>query len=173
MVNCTGFSTLYNSAPIIVRSLQNLARTLQESASVRVSFENRTMQALWARRTWWVKTEREFSLTLSLSLCFKLSRQVSNRADCKEITQWAILGRSQVAGVAFWSGRIREYNILILTHWISTVSYKDKIITFPLFNTCYPKNLSRNLARFWSLRFGQGQCILKVRKYYVKFVEIL
>jgi hypothetical protein len=28
------------------------------------------------------------------------------------------------------------------------VSYKDKIITFPLFNTCYPQNLARNLARF-------------------------
>ena len=25
--------------------------------------------------------------------------------------------------------------------------YKDKIITFPLFNTCYPQNLARNLAR--------------------------
>jgi FMN-dependent NADH-azoreductase len=23
------------------------------------------------------------------------------------------------------------------------VSYKDKIITFPLFNTCYPQNLAR------------------------------
>jgi len=28
------------------------------------------------------------------------------------------------------------------------VSYKDKIITFPLFNTCYPPNLARNLASF-------------------------
>jgi len=28
------------------------------------------------------------------------------------------------------------------------VSYKDKIVTFPLFNTCYPQNLARNLARF-------------------------
>ena len=28
------------------------------------------------------------------------------------------------------------------------MSYKDKIITFPLFNTCYPQNLVRNLARF-------------------------
>jgi hypothetical protein len=26
--------------------------------------------------------------------------------------------------------------------------YKDKIISFPLFNTCYPQNLARNLARF-------------------------
>jgi hypothetical protein len=25
--------------------------------------------------------------------------------------------------------------------------YKDKIITFPLFNTCYPQNLVRYLAR--------------------------
>ena len=30
------------------------------------------------------------------------------------------------------------------------VSYKDKIITFPLFNTCYPKNPARNLARFFA-----------------------
>ena len=28
------------------------------------------------------------------------------------------------------------------------VSYKDKIIAFPLFNTCYPQNLGRNLAGF-------------------------
>jgi len=26
------------------------------------------------------------------------------------------------------------------------VSYKDKIITFPLFNTCFPQYLARNLA---------------------------
>jgi hypothetical protein len=31
------------------------------------------------------------------------------------------------------------------------VSYKDKIITFPLFNTCYPQNLARNLARLFNL----------------------
>ena len=30
------------------------------------------------------------------------------------------------------------------------VSYKDKIITFPLFNTCYPKNPARNPARFFA-----------------------
>jgi hypothetical protein len=29
------------------------------------------------------------------------------------------------------------------------VSYKDKIITFPLFNTCYPRNPARNLASFF------------------------
>jgi hypothetical protein len=29
-------------------------------------------------------------------------------------------------------------------------SYKDKIITFPLFNTCYPQNLARNLASFFT-----------------------
>jgi hypothetical protein len=29
------------------------------------------------------------------------------------------------------------------------VSYKDKIITIPLFNTCYPQNLAKNLARFF------------------------
>jgi len=28
------------------------------------------------------------------------------------------------------------------------VNNKDNIITFPLFNTCYPQNLARNLARF-------------------------
>jgi predicted RNA binding protein YcfA (HicA-like mRNA interferase family) len=28
------------------------------------------------------------------------------------------------------------------------MSYKDRIIAFPLFNTCYPQNLARNLARF-------------------------
>jgi hypothetical protein len=31
------------------------------------------------------------------------------------------------------------------------VSYKDKIITFPLFNTCYLQNLARNLARRYNL----------------------
>ncbi len=30
------------------------------------------------------------------------------------------------------------------------VSYKDKIVIFPLFNTCYPENLARNLARFFN-----------------------
>ena len=29
------------------------------------------------------------------------------------------------------------------------VSCKDKIIIFPLFNTCYPQNLARNLASFF------------------------
>jgi len=29
------------------------------------------------------------------------------------------------------------------------VSYKDKIVIIPLFNTCYPENLARNLARTW------------------------
>jgi predicted RNA binding protein YcfA (HicA-like mRNA interferase family) len=28
------------------------------------------------------------------------------------------------------------------------MNYKDRIIAFPLFNTCYPQNLARNLARF-------------------------
>jgi len=53
----------------------------------------------------------------------------------------------QAAFTNYDGGRIREYNILILTHWLSILSYKDKIVTFPLFNTCYPKNLARNLAR--------------------------
>jgi len=29
------------------------------------------------------------------------------------------------------------------------IDYKDKIIIFPLFNTCYPQNLARNLASFF------------------------
>jgi len=32
------------------------------------------------------------------------------------------------------------------------VSYKDKIVTFLLFNTCYPQNLARNPARFFAKR---------------------
>jgi len=32
------------------------------------------------------------------------------------------------------------------------VNYKDKIITFPLFNTCYPQNLAGNLARFINVK---------------------
>jgi hypothetical protein len=32
------------------------------------------------------------------------------------------------------------------------VSYKDKIIAFPLFNTCYPQNLARNLAKELAIR---------------------
>jgi len=32
------------------------------------------------------------------------------------------------------------------------LSYKDKIITFPLFNSCYPQNLARNLARFVNVK---------------------
>ena len=31
------------------------------------------------------------------------------------------------------------------------VSCKDKIVIFPLFNTCYPQNLARNLARFFQV----------------------
>jgi hypothetical protein len=31
------------------------------------------------------------------------------------------------------------------------VTYKDKIVTFPLFNTCYPQNLARNLAIFFEI----------------------
>ena len=34
--------------------------------------------------------------------------------------------------------------------------YKDKIITFPLFNTCYPQNLARNLASFFGYFFRIG-----------------
>jgi hypothetical protein len=30
------------------------------------------------------------------------------------------------------------------------LSYKYKIITFQLFNTCYPENLARNLASFFN-----------------------
>jgi len=41
------------------------------------------------------------------------------------------------------------------------VSCKDKIITFPLFNTCYPQNLARNLARFF-FRIEVTNCDLKI-----------
>jgi hypothetical protein len=37
------------------------------------------------------------------------------------------------------------------------LSYKDKIITFPLFNTCYPQNLARNLARFSQVIYMNGK----------------
>jgi len=37
------------------------------------------------------------------------------------------------------------------------MSYKDKIITFPLFNTCYPQNLVRNLARFSKVTWKKRQ----------------
>jgi hypothetical protein len=32
---------------------------------------------------------------------------------------------------------------------MSIVSYKDKTVTFPLFNTFYPQNPARNPARFF------------------------
>jgi hypothetical protein len=37
------------------------------------------------------------------------------------------------------------------------VSYKDKIITFPLFNTCYPQNLARNLATYSQVFYMNGK----------------
>jgi hypothetical protein len=36
-----------------------------------------------------------------------------------------------------------------------------KIITFPLYNTCYPQNLARKMARFLNHRLRKGHCILK------------
>jgi hypothetical protein len=51
------------------------------------------------------------------------------------------------------------------------MSYNIKNITFPLFNTCYPQNLARNLARFFDkimiyfldacLLIGKGTRVLK------------
>jgi hypothetical protein len=41
------------------------------------------------------------------------------------------------------------------------VVYKDKIITFPLFNICYPQNLARNLARFWNNQIKEWAVFLK------------
>jgi hypothetical protein len=39
------------------------------------------------------------------------------------------------------------------------VNYKDKIVIFPLFNTCYPQNLARDLASFKTdyLRYTRDQ----------------
>jgi hypothetical protein len=37
------------------------------------------------------------------------------------------------------------------------VGYKDKIITFPLFNTCNPQILARNLATFSQVFYKNGK----------------
>jgi hypothetical protein len=43
-------------------------------------------------------------------------------------------------------------------------SYKDKIITFPLFNTCYPQNLAGNLAKILNIFFVHSEVLRKQSK---------
>jgi hypothetical protein len=46
---------------------------------------------------------------------------------------------------------------MIEPHDNQTARPQDKISTFPLFNTCYPQNLARNIARFFMEYVGSSE----------------
>ena len=82
---------------------------------------------------------------------FNLDRLLEVREESIKGKQFIQISITFYRGNSYtnWSRRIRDYNIFVLTHWLLNVLYKDKIITFPLFNTCYPKNPARDLASFF------------------------
>ena len=52
------------------------------------------------------------------------------------------------------------------------VSYKDKIIIFPLFNTCYPQNLARNLASFFKQTIIDFSCFIQSQTLQIVFSDL-